>query len=234
MYYKILRGWLRNCDENHSKCSPPAEAPLPTRLIDVGNSSSSSTVRLYETKDRDSMKYLALSALWGGTSLFRTQKHNIQESKLEIDVSKLSSTQVDAIDITRRLGFQYLWIDAICIVQDSVDDVARELTQYERIFDSACCVLAVSSSTSQQTGILREQTPPREFVTFARDGFAPLYVCEFIDNFNDDVLESPLSRRGWFLQERVLARRTIYFTDEQTYWECGDGVRCQTLTKMQK
>jgi len=43
-----------------------------------------------------------------------------------------------------------------------------------------------------------------------------------------------MNKRGWVLQERALACRTIYFTAQQTYWECGGGVRCETLTKMSK
>jgi hypothetical protein len=43
-----------------------------------------------------------------------------------------------------------------------------------------------------------------------------------------------LNKRGWVLQERALARRTIYFTARQTYWECGCGVRCETLTRLHK
>jgi hypothetical protein len=61
-----------------------------------------------------------------------------------------------------------------------------------------------------------------------------VYVCDAIDDFNRDVENGQLNRRGWVLQERALARRTIYFADRQTYWECGQGVRCETLTKMNK
>jgi hypothetical protein len=62
----------------------------------------------------------------------------------------------------------------------------------------------------------------------------PFYVCEAIDDFQHDVIDGRLNKRGWVLQERALARRTIYFTENQTYWECGEGVRCETLAKMRK
>jgi hypothetical protein len=59
-------------------------------------------------------------------------------------------------------------------------------------------------------------------------------VCEMIDDFNGDVVQGAMNKRGWVLQERALARRTIYFTESQTYFECGNGIRCETLGKLKQ
>ncbi|TAQ91312.1 hypothetical protein B7494_g294 [Chlorociboria aeruginascens] len=59
-----------------------------------------------------------------------------------------------------------------------------------------------------------------------------LYICEHIDDFTRDVEDSVLNSRGWVLQERALSRRILHFSDTQTYWECGVGVHCETLTLM--
>ncbi|KAK4642888.1 hypothetical protein QC761_401395 [Podospora bellae-mahoneyi] len=56
-------------------------------------------------------------------------------------------------------------------------------------------------------------------------------ICEAMDDFNGDVFKGPLSQRGWVLQEHALARRTILFAEKQTYWECGEGVMCQTNSR---
>ena len=61
-----------------------------------------------------------------------------------------------------------------------------------------------------------------------------LYICEHIDDFTRDVEQSILNSRGWVLQERALSRRILHFSDTQTYWECGVGVHCETLTLMYK
>lgn len=74
--------------------------------------------------------------------------------------------------------------------------------------------------------------PVRKVVRFERPGEPAFYVCESIDNFQRDVIEGTLNTRGWVLQERALARRTIYFAENQTYWECGEGVRCETMIRM--
>ena len=102
----------------------------------------------------------------------------------------------------------------------------------EDVFSSAYCVLAASSANGQEDGFLNPRKE-NDFITFEKDG-QPLYVSRFMDDFNTHVLDGPLSKRGWVLQERALAHRTIFFTDRQTYWECGEGVRCETLIKMDK
>jgi len=105
----------------------------------------------------------------------------------------------------------------------------------EDVFSSAYCVIAASSARGQREGFLKGRKE-RQYLQLdggdAKKG--GLYVCRFIDNFDEHVLNSPLSKRGWVLQERALARRTIYFTDWQAYWECGNGVRCETMTKIHK
>jgi len=116
----------------------------------------------------------------------------------------------------------------------------------EDVFSSAYCVVAASSARGQRDGFLRGRKE-RQFLRLTgrssgggdgkdvrAEGGGGLYVCRFIENFTEHVLDSPLSKRGWVLQERALARRTIYFTDWQTYWECGEGVRCETMTKVDK
>lgn len=207
-------------------------APLPTRLIELGNRDSGSA-RLYETQEGDTMKYIALSHPWGIPPHFCTYTSNVERYKQKIDCNELPATFNHAVIITRELGVRYLWIDSICIIQGSDGDFNKEAKRMEDVFSSAYLVLAASSATGQNDGFLKKRED-REYLTFTRDRLPPFYVCRFVDDFNRDVLEGPLNKRGWVLQERALAHRTIYFTNKQTYWECGGGVRCETLTKMQK
>ncbi|KAH8820660.1 heterokaryon incompatibility protein-domain-containing protein [Xylogone sp. PMI_703] len=83
--------------------------------------------------------------------------------------------------------------------------------------------------TNTVDGIWREvgsELAPPEVEQF------PLYICEHIDNFTEDVEKSILNSRGWVFQERALSRRILHFSAAQTYWECGVGVHCETLTLM--
>lgn len=211
---------------------------MPTRLIDVGNDGSE-VVRLYETQSSDSLQYIALSHPWGTTApFFCTFSKNVEEYKKSIDVASLTRTFQDAVKTTQKLGIKYLWIDSICIIQkDETDngDFEQEAKHMENVFSSAFCVLAASNAQGQSDGFLNERAGSvRDFVTYKRGDDAPFYVCRFMDDFEDHVLNGALNKRGWVMQERALSRRKIYFTNKQTYWECGDGVRCETMMKMEK
>jgi hypothetical protein len=145
----------------------------------------------------------------------------------------LPHTFRDAIVTTRELGQRYLWIDSLCILQGTGGDFSSEAKRMQEYYSGAYCVLAASRAKMQWSGFL-QQRDRRGVVTYKREGEAPFHVCDMIDNFNDHVIESNLGKRGWVMQERALAKRTVFFAEKQTYFECGDGVRCETMTKMRK
>ncbi|KAG9201541.1 hypothetical protein G6514_005548 [Epicoccum nigrum] len=151
-----------------------------------------------------------------------------------IPEDQLPPTFKDAVICTRKLGVRYLWIDSICILQGKDGDFNVEAKKMEDVYSGAMCVIAASRAKSQLDGFLIKPRLKRDYVMFQRHGEKPFYVCETIDNFDKDVIKGPLNKRGWVLQERALARRTIYFTESQTYFECGRGVRCETMTYMHK
>jgi hypothetical protein len=204
---------------------------MPTRLLDLGTKDSPN-IHIYETKPTDSLQYIALSHPWGQGTHFCTFRNNLDEYKKHIILDKLPATFQHAVTTTRELGLRYLWIDSICIIQGKDGDFDQEAKRMEDVFSSAYCVIAASSATGQEVGFLNPRKE-NDFLAFVK-GEQSIYVSRFMDDFNAHVLEGPLSKRGWVLQERALARRTIFFTDRQTYWECGEGIRCETLTKIHK
>jgi hypothetical protein len=242
-HFAIIRQWLETCNDLHPGCRyrPKETSSPPTRLIDVGGNDSP-RIHLVETKDGeipwvDCPRYIALSHRWGAPPHFCTDgdpaaPNSLSKHMSGIRVSDLPATFRDAVRTTRALGVRYLWIDSICILQGRNGDFIKEARGMENVFSSAYCVLAASCVSSQRGGFLGYRRN-RKVVTIQQEK-DPLYICEMIDNFDEHVLKSELNNRGWVLQERALARRTIFFTERQTYWECGHGVRCETMTKMNK
>lgn len=234
-HLKVLREWIRCCNSTH-QCYPKHLVFLPTRLLDVSNSDSG-TVRLLDS-GRSHIgpgEYVALSHCWGSPhqhAKFCTYKSNIEELTRGIDLTRLPKTFQDAVRITHGLGLQRLWIDSLCIVQDDQDDWVTESKLMEQVFSSAYCTIAASCATGTSDGFLKPRKERRCVAMKGRGGDETYFVCEAIDDFHRDVDQSKLNQRGWVLQERALSRRTIYFTDTQSYWECGEGVRCETMTKM--
>lgn len=232
----IISQWLADCDKNHQECrqaaSSSVRASLPTRLIDVGEPHSL-TAKLVETVPGNQMRYTALSHPWGPPPYFCTTLKNIGQHKRSFRLQDFPATFLDAVNITRSLGVRYIWIDSICIIQGDEGDFKQEAPKMEDVFSSSYVVLAASWSKGQADGFLKPRRI-REYIRIRHEEMPDLYICPFNDNFTKDVIESHLNSRGWVLQERALARRTIYFTDTQTYWECGQGVRSESFTKMHK
>uniref|UniRef100_A0A0B7JXX0 Protein kinase domain-containing protein n=2 Tax=Bionectria ochroleuca TaxID=29856 RepID=A0A0B7JXX0_BIOOC len=235
--FQLLNSWIHECDGKH-KCMTETQdgrAPsgqMPTRMIAVGKDVNS-TVRLVESALLPKDKYVALSHRWGDLSQyvqFCTLDGNIDDFKERIPYDYLPKSFQDAIRVTRAIGVPYLWIDSLCIIQGNTQDWKKESSRMEDVFNSAYCVLAATSAASSLEGFLG-RTQPRESVT-VQTSKGPIYMCRAIDDFDAHVQRSLLNSRGWVLQERALARRTLHFTSTQIYWECGETIHCETLAQL--
>ncbi|KAM6513776.1 hypothetical protein FALCPG4_014991 [Fusarium falciforme] len=146
----MLKEWLRECREGHPGCPSNNQVKLPSRVIDVG--SEGQDPRIVETNSQLG-EYLTLSYCWGGISNGKTVSTNLQERLVGISLHALCKTHQDAIDLTRRLGFRYLWIDALCIVQDDTADWAAEAARMWEIYRDSALTIAADSSKSGNGGI---------------------------------------------------------------------------------
>ncbi|RSL41020.1 hypothetical protein CEP53_013009 [Fusarium sp. AF-6] len=230
-FYSLMLHWIHDCDVNHPGCRPLNHDPecLPTRLLDVGPNGSlgnDSFVHLLTTKEdlgaTQNLHYIALSHPWGNSKHhdhFCTTPENLYQRLISgIPFDKLPCTFKHAVQVTRSLNIRYLWIDSLCIVQGDGGDFDTEAKNMETIFSSAYCVIAASRASGTSSGFL-EKRSPRQFIRLDEVAGSPHYICQGIDNFQHDVVDGDLNKRGWVLQERALARRTIYFTKNQTYWD---------------
>ncbi|KAF2452684.1 heterokaryon incompatibility protein-domain-containing protein, partial [Lineolata rhizophorae] len=232
------------CNVSHVCNKHSARFELPTRLLYVGNPD---VLSLYCPKEGDRMQYVALSHCWGedpptkNNPQFCTTDDNIERRLKGFSFSELPKTFRDAVHVTRELGFQYLWIDSLCIVQWNQEDWKYEAKRMESVFASAYCTIAAASAVDSEAGFL-ERNIRSEYV-FAQDASGRrFYICADTDNsgeqvdvddFDDHVGKARLNTRAWALQERVLSQRTIHFSDKGVYWECSNGVYCETLTKLE-
>ncbi|KAI0142501.1 HET-domain-containing protein [Hypoxylon sp. NC0597] len=232
---KWIRDWLFNCDQDHECKRPPSligKSRMPTRLLDVGTGTRP-TIRLVNTSGLLDCAYTALSHCWGEVPenlQFFTTRDNIRSHEEGIDFNRLPKTFQDAITVTRGIGIQYLWIDSLCIIQQDKEDWGINAGKMGTVFGSAYCTIAASSASSYLEGFIHNRTD--RLCVAIQKGDRKLYLCKYIDNFHHDVEQAVLNKRGWVLQERALSRRTIHFTSNQVYLECGDGVQCETLARL--
>jgi hypothetical protein len=211
---------------------------MPTRVIDVGDGYTARLLLTDKDKISQGAHYVTLSHCWGDLSAdkWNTTTGNEDRRAKGFPITELPQTFQDAIRVTRELGQQYLWIDSLCIIQDDRKDWATESKKMEAVFQNAYCTIAATSAEDSTKGFLkRPKEKELQYVIVPESSRGQVYICTSIDDdFDGDVMKGVLNTRAWVLQERALSRRTIHFTERQTYWECGGGVRCETLTHMKK
>lgn len=223
----FVRSELNDCLSHHESCghmssSSPEDPPqLPTRVIDVldGSTNGDLKVRLIRSNGMKA-HYVTLSYCWGGG---KTERSTIQELLQGIAPSRLAKTYEDAIYITRAMGIRYLWIDALCIMQNDPAEVEAEMAAMANIYQQAQVTISASASTDFHGGCIHGFDPPLP-VIFSADKSSALaeqkaYVrCR--PRYDEHVLRAPLTTRGWTLQEDLIPLRTLYCANDQMYWQC--------------
>ncbi len=118
--FQTISSWLGECCTSHTACRRPAALPMPSRVLDLGTSSER-RVRLITSEGKRG-QWVALSHAWGDFQPIITTKETLPVHQAGIKWSELPPTFQDTIFITRKLGLQYLWIDSLCIIQNSPED----------------------------------------------------------------------------------------------------------------
>ncbi|KAF5683336.1 hypothetical protein FDENT_7303 [Fusarium denticulatum] len=175
-------------------------------------------------------QYLTLSYCWGSTNEHaKTTRATIAARREGIAVHDLPKTIQDAIKLTRLLKFQYLWIDAICIIQSDIDDVYLDdwNTEAPRIgayyLHSKCLIPASAASDSSQ-GLYVEQNAriySLRTCALAFNDDKQEYICLSVrrPSPSEDWSAEPLRSRGWCLQEAALSPRILHWSKHALLWQ---------------
>ncbi|EXF75432.1 hypothetical protein CFIO01_13653, partial [Colletotrichum fioriniae PJ7] len=187
-----------------------------------------SRVYLKETKGIEG-RYAALSYCWGsGRPGLITTKDNYREHQdFGILISNLPETIRDAFHAARMLGLDYLWVDRLCIVQDSVEDWAHEAAFMCAVYSGATLTLSADGSNSATQGLFQsDQTlSALEYRTYHDPGGDDLVYIKrpshaSLSGRASDMTQ-PIDQRGWTMQERLMSPRVLHFTQEEMVWECN-------------
>ncbi|KAE9369745.1 HET-domain-containing protein, partial [Stipitochalara longipes BDJ] len=232
--FATARTWISDCLHNHEICRKPIVSQTdensnfwPCRLIDVeAFGENSLDVCLIGTSGPET-PYVTLSYCWGPNSenSHRTLTKSLNSQKSKIVFQTLPITIQDAIRITRNLGFQYLWVDAICIIQDSDSDWQTESKKMAHIYSRSIVTIAASSSFDSSGGCFNQHSTggcielQSQLSTEVESRI--LIDTEDWDNHPlRQIMHDPLSRRGWVCQERLVSPRTLHYTSTGLLWEC--------------
>ncbi|ETS77243.1 hypothetical protein PFICI_11117 [Pestalotiopsis fici W106-1] len=222
---ELYRHWLKWCEFDHTCGIRDPPESMPSLILDVAESGG---VKLIQVPATMKEPYVALSYCWGfdrqKTMLTQINRSNLLAG---IDLEALDLTISDSIMVTRELGFRYLWIDALCIVQDDEEFKARELEKMGDIYQNAALTIIASGAKDVTEGFLHRRTsnldrfsvfpgyPQPIFKLHEKGAQTPVVL---VPKKDDD--EEPWYQRAWTLQEMLFSKRRLQFGLHQTTWLC--------------
>ncbi|MCJ1282909.1 hypothetical protein MMC26_002235 [Xylographa opegraphella] len=258
---RLASHWLSNCLQNHqcgeSSSTETVQEWRPSRLIDVGDLVCGDLLRLCESADIPSGSlYVSLSHCWGKLEIFKLTTKNFESLKNRVPPEKLTQTFLDAIEVTRRLGIRYVWIDSLCILQDSPEDWNREAALMGKVYKYSYCNIAATGVWDGRRGFFSKRIPAlieplvlqfpeavqkekvrrttrnrfqRAKYPEPQTTYSDVHTFLDLELWKNGVEDAPLNSRGWVVQERVLAPRVLHFGFKQLYWECRALEACETF-----
>ena len=217
--------WFQRCRNDHPDCKSAdySGRNFPRRLLEVGISSRGPTVKVIETQNFQDKEYMTLSHCWGRSLPIRLLTVNLETFKTSIPFSNLPKTFQDAFSVIRWFGIKYLWIDALCIIQDSHDDWAHESGRMRDYYKYSLGTIAATGASNPSEGLFFDSNPA--FVSPFRaiiswDGEEKAVAVSAGGSCLETLRREPLSQRGWFLQEYFLSPRILHFGRNHISWEC--------------
>ena len=171
-------------------------------------------------------EWVALSHCWGTQTTYVTTTSNLEQMQQGIPFEALPATFQDAITVTQRLGYQYLWIDSLCILQDSKDDWTSESARMQHYYKFSALTIAVDDATGNHEGFLSTPRAPNRtlatipFHTKRTSKLCYAYIRQTVEYTGQEPKPTHLSQRAWTLQEDLLSPRTLHFSSDYLAWEC--------------
>lgn len=225
-YPTTARKWVSRCKASHSHHEMGDRGLPPSfRLIDVFSNKLVLTSSLDEK-----VLYWALSYLWGGVTqatLLKKNKDALHEAGSLGNLTNpgLPQTIIDAIKFCRKAGQRYLWVDSLCILQDSPEK-HTQISAMDIIYNSAELVLVASHGHNPNSGLLPglEDDSLPDPVKIEEVHGHRLAACRSLWALTSEVSQSPWQLRGWTLQEYALSRRAAIFTNKHVLFTCGSQV----------
>ena len=219
----LAKTWLADCDD-HPLCSYNSKPETGFRVLDLQPPETNSDLRLVENF-RNEERYVTLSHCWGESQPLKLTSATKDSFQQRIHYSHLPRTFQDAVLATRALGIRYLWIDSLCIIQDSQQDWEKQCALMVQIYRDSYVTIAGTRASSCSSGFLQPRDILSESVQVS-DGIQSdkIILCHagtrFWDSLHEPDLSSVLIKRGWILQERLLSRRILSIGDQSMHLEC--------------
>jgi hypothetical protein len=212
--------WLDDCLGHHTPCKYESDPFLPTRVLDVGVSSSSH-IKLMDSEGGKG-RYLCLSYCWGKSEFIKTTKSNLHDHIRGISWDKLPRVFQDTVRIARALNVRYVWIDALCIIQKDKEDWDAESKCMANIYRQALLTVGAASAADPDQDVFSAARR-----TLRVGPIISLVTPHFPRHRDNFETRFPMLTRAWTYQERLLAPRVLYLGSQEVLWECYEHHTCE-------
>ncbi|GJC81885.1 hypothetical protein ColLi_04723 [Colletotrichum liriopes] len=221
----LLQRWLGICKTHHGGSCQPLQSPYETfellenlKFIDL----ESESIVVSSRSGAQVTEYATLSYVWGGAqSLTLTQStlpKFCSRGSLRVDRPNLPKTIRDAMILVKSLGIRYLWVDALCIVQDDEDDKMYIIPRMNIVYGNSVLNICAAAGDNSRYGI--PGSPGNR-----RAAWQPRVECAGLELVATKTVEGLIEHtawnsRAWTFQERMLSRRSIIFVENRVFFQC--------------
>lgn len=218
----IARTYVSRCVEGHAQCNARMDSMnYPTRLLEL---SKFTAKIIHPVIDGAIGPYVALSYCWGPKPNFiRLTASNKDELEAGFPLDYLPIAFQEAINLVKSLGYRYLWIDALCIIQagaGTVDDWRRESARMGDVYSNCILNLSLSRGSSPEESCLGGRGLHALMPPFAVTLEDESFIMFDEAYYRLALYRQPLGLRAWSFQERVLAPRVLALGQGELFWDC--------------
>lgn len=233
----LVTQWVNTC-KNHSHSLRTRDAHETEffqhergfRLIDV--------VDECLVEQQEPSEYVALSYVWGDCNswshkcvkenvgrLLRKQTLSTQSLDAQSE-RRIPLTIRNAMEFVRNLGLRFLWVDALCIIQDDESEKARLIHGMNFVYENALFTIIAAAGHYADEGLPGIQPRltslyDKRFRITTNDGV--LDIAATLPSLTEQVRRSHWDMRGWIYQEQCLSKRCVYFTPHEVFFVCNEG-----------
>ncbi|KAG8530178.1 uncharacterized protein KY384_005661 [Bacidia gigantensis] len=233
----LCRRWIKDCDRTHELCKFNRQGrKFPQRILEINHFDDSWCLRLPAAGTVDlQSNYMTVSHCWGKITPLKLVEHLFSELQQWQPFSRLPKSFQDAVLVTKFLGIKYLWIDALCIIQDSEEDWANQSARMSGVYTGSFCNISIAGASDSDGGCFNDRSIsalrfPRVHLQGSEQEMPDVLI------FNEDkmiagVEDQPVNKRAWVVQERLLAPRKIHFGSSEVFWECQELMASESFPK---
>jgi Heterokaryon incompatibility protein (HET) len=232
-----IRKWVKECEHHHKAAfNIIRQEDIVDFLVLIQRTSfcvvdvlTMQLTRLpIDEKTGKPKKYVALSYVWGSKDLkdnhdYKTLRSNVIDRVKPdgLNLKKLPLTLRNAIELVQKLrkelDIRYIWIDALCIVQDNISAWRINAENMYLIFGNAHFTICAADGDAY-TGLVA-MDPNQVYHPEPKEIKPDLQFL--VSRPSESIIQATdWNRRAWTFQERILSRRCLVFATKRIYFQC--------------